>query len=587
MTFLVNSGRFRNWWQALQTRVLLPGTSPQNTSPLLIVSVAALRVSAHFWGSSDLGGRDIAPRTLYVLVSTVPVFALIYLANEIRVKHNWQRISVGLASYIAGGALGGWSLFLMLDARYNLGPSGLPLRIWVGVTTVTGTVFLLTLATATYRSHRNYLIGLTAETHGLTEALAKLEAENVIMTDSDVTNILLEVNRDLALIEMQPVPDQITALEAMVREKIRPFSRNLSRQVTAWRPTDEVVDRPRFFETWTQLDIFTHVPRWWNGPIIAIEGLPSAVYFFGWWRAVLGIGAGSLTLAILFWFQRKWLARRISNLTSPIREALLVGIFAADGFAAGCASTLGLLGTNNPQMYLWGAVFMTIFYGCAATLVSIYVQDTKLRVSKLEEVRDQLVWTIARVGMVSWFRRGVVSRLLHGPIQNSIHAALVRLRDRDSAQIMESALTDLRHRFSESSLVVLSGQPVETDFSIRLRQVCELWDGIADIEVVMPDSVVAELNNDEVAGGIVLDICSEMVSNAIRHGSATRLELALNLGPKKLLIQMTDNGAAKTQPKDISRLGVGTQLLDACSIFWKHTESDGLNKLYAAVPVVA
>jgi len=570
--------------ETLLNRVLIPATSTYSTSFLVVTVVTLLREVAHFAGSPDIGNHDYGLRAILVVISMVPVFGLIGGTHFIKSANLWFVAGIRMAGYLLGGALGGLTLFFLLRTVYPISHESIPLRVFGGVVTITGTVFLLTLAITYYQNHKVYVAGLKQETLGLEDALRKLEAENKQRSDIEWGQFLKQVSGEIAAMHFQPLPAQIAALEALLDQKVRPKSREYSTQVSSWMPQPAAMEPPKFMETWSQQNLFAHLPFWWNAFIIGLEALPSAIYYFGWQLGLAAIGSGSLAIAIVFFLQRKYLAKIFESLKSPVREIVLTILFVLAGLIGGWATQVVLVGTTNPALYVGNTAVITTFYGWAATLASTYFQDTKLRGQKLEEVRDRLRWTIARVGMVMWSNSGVMSRLLHGPVQNALHATLIRMRDQNPQTVIDEMLNELQSRLDaagESGINLVNGS--SKDFVSQLNQVCDIWAGLAQFEFEIDPQVLKNLAKDDIANGILLDLCREHVSNAIRHGSAKYIRISLKAVEKAVQLEIIDEGIT-TAESNVGTPGIGTQILNACTITRSRTYHAGSNELRAQLP---
>jgi hypothetical protein len=568
----------------LLNRVLIPATSTYSTSLLVVTVVALLREIAHFAGSPDIGNHDYGLRAILVVISMVPVFGLIGGTHFFRSANLWLVAGIRIAGYLLGGALGGLTLYFLLRTFYPISHDSIPLRVFGGLVTVTGTVFLLTLAITYYQNHKVYVAGLQQETLGLEDALRKLEVENKQRSDIEWGQFLKQVSGEIAAMHFQPPPAQIAALEALLDQKVRPKSREYSTQVSSWKPQPSIAEPPKFMETWAQQNLFGHLPVWWNGFIIGVEALPSATYYFGWQQGLAAIGSGSLAIAIVFFLQRKYLARLFESLKSPFREIVLTILFVVAGLIGGWATQQMLVGTKNPGLYMGNTAVITTFYGWAATLATTYLQDTKLRGQKLEEVRDRLRWTIARVGMVMWSTTGVMSRLLHGPVQNALHATLIRMRDQNPQTVIDEMLNELQSRLDAaggSGIDLVDGSSKE--FVAQLNEVCDIWSGLAHFEFELDPQVLRNLVNDDIANGILLDLCRETVSNPIRHGSAKTFHISLSAGEQSVQLEIIDDGLFNPGPNP-GPPGIGTQMLNACTIDRSQTHNAGSNVLRALLP---
>ena len=77
---------------------------------------------------------------------------------------------------------------------------------------------------------------------------------------------------------------------------------------------------------------------------------------------------------------------------------------------------------------------------------------------------------------------------------------------------------------------------------------------------------------------------TEAVSNAVRHGRARRVEVAITAGARCVEMRVWDDG---TTPIGESRAGLGSQILEDCSLEWSRTGDDSGHELRVVLPVEA
>jgi signal transduction histidine kinase len=201
---------------------------------------------------------------------------------------------------------------------------------------------------------------------------------------------------------------------------------------------------------------------------------------------------------------------------------------------------------------------------------------------KMRRMRDDLAWAVARVNLLDWFNQGLISRLLHGPIQNSLQAASIRLQESPASQNADKVIEDLSQRMSEIAPLIQEETFMAPEISKALAELIELWADLAIIEVLLEQSVQIKLEQDVPAAYITLDICQEICSNAIRHAKARKIELNITASDKAITISMIDDGEPR---KKNSEFGIGTEFLTTCSIDWRYIRNaNSQNLLEIVIP---
>jgi anti-sigma regulatory factor (Ser/Thr protein kinase) len=204
-------------------------------------------------------------------------------------------------------------------------------------------------------------------------------------------------------------------------------------------------------------------------------------------------------------------------------------------------------------------------FSWAVAIGASFSQQYLARRNHLQEINDQLKWAIARINLVNWYNRGVASRLLHGPIQNVLHATVIRLRESDPRAIVDEALAQLREKLSRLTSTNDANNTDASEACADLEDITALWDEIANVSVTIEPATRTVLQGDKALAVIVRDMCHELVSNAIRHAEATTINVRLDTEPTVVRIGIIDNGKTSAQ---IRENGLGTTFIEQCSVRW-------------------
>lgn len=213
-------------------------------------------------------------------------------------------------------------------------------------------------------------------------------------------------------------------------------------------------------------------------------------------------------------------------------------------------------------------ISMTISLAIATYQASI--EDQR----QLESVALELKWFVARTRSQMWELQRSVSKVLHGPVQSSLSAAAIRLdmaaKDPDLLpQIVEESKTSI------SAAIEVLSEPVETSKSLRvgLEKVSKGWSGICEVNLELTSELEARIQADTSASRVALDIAQEAISNAVRHGGASKAKIAVDCsGESEITLTVTNDG--KPAPHKI-KVGLGTNLLEECTLSWSR-KSDAL-----------
>lgn len=161
-----------------------------------------------------------------------------------------------------------------------------------------------------------------------------------------------------------------------------------------------------------------------------------------------------------------------------------------------------------------------------------------------------------------------LARYVHGTLQSRLLASALAIeqaeRDGDPAAF-DAALEQARAALSLPDAFVA---PTD-DLTTALQQVAELWDGFAVVTVDLPAPI------PHPPAETVLDLCrivEEAVANAMRHGDATAITIAVTTADDGALeVVVTDDGAGPGG----GRAGLGTALFDLVGPWTLASRDDG------------
>lgn len=546
---------------------LAPATSRAVLSWPVITSAIFASVVIQIFGSPDLENEFLLFRVLSAAAAVIPMFLLIALVQVIPLKKSNFRISIVLLSFIFGGAMRGWSLVTFLEGSQLLEDGNKWFRVPTSAVLMSAEVALATFASANLRRHRECTQFLRDESRRLQAILSQLGRESKANTLRKVQQISSEIVQQLRNIQLRTSSSEVNEIQRILSEYVKPLSRTY---VPSNFKLDLSEDNARDVDeenSWRNFDLIHNLPSiWWN-IIAALMPLPTALHFFGRDIAIMNsififiaITPGTALL--------KYLLRRFgSSLRTPWRELTVTAGYFLIALSASFASYFALSSTENPNFYALTAFLIYPLYSWAITVGVALQSQVVTQESRMRDVRDKLAWAVARVNLLDWFNQGLISRLLHGPIQNSLHAASIRIAEAKVPENAEKVIDELSQRMQEIAPIVQAETFMAPDISKSLNELIELWSDVAEIWVAIDQGVQLQLEGDAPAAYITIDICQEICSNAIRHAEAKRIEITITSASNEVTIAMVDNGLER---QSSTEFGVGTEFLTTCSVNWRY-----------------
>lgn len=557
------------------------------TNPVILLkwptlAVIVLTTLVHVVGSVDLGLRDLFIRVPLAVLSLSPLFILLWIVHRLSIKSEPLRVTSVLFAYLLGGALRGIILESSLQASGVLASDFTTYRIFAGMTIVTSTCVLVAFTWTMIDRAQVAIHDLQLETKSLAKALEELRVR-VDESDKHEAEMIQErISSELMrAIEVGSTSTQAN-LERLIREVVRPLSQDFARDIRRWEPHSIENLRLTLRSFWAYIDPIKHLKT----PVVGIAALviSSVASLFALFevRDAIEVIVGALlsyliTSYIIFRLFSRWL----THLRPPLRDLVLTLSFLLISIPAVITQRIALADTDNRNIYVVATLVVTPVFGWMIITGTAAIGLSNELTQKLREIRDELRWVIARINLLSWYRKGVISRLLHGPVQNSLQVAVLRLRSADESettQIINEVFSRVDTSLKELLDPNISG-PLELQ---TLQSIRETWQSIAEISIEVSESFREACENDLAAASIVTDLVQEICSNAIRHGEASRIDISATQGDGSIFVFIRDNGRSVVQLNKTA--GLGTQFLDSCSIEWARSSTHEGNVLSLRVP---
>lgn len=234
---------------------------------------------------------------------------------------------------------------------------------------------------------------------------------------------------------------------------------------------------------------------------------------------------------------------------------------------------------------LWlGPVVSPIFVILIVWLrIALAAGDESLALAQ-SRARDLAIQVAAR-NLYLRQRRRAWAHALHGQVQSAMLAASIRLdreqRDGSLDKAAVSRACEPVWQALESAQTASIDPPAWTDGISRLHT---LWDGLIDLRIKVEPAAQAAIEVSGLSRSGVIDVLTESISNAVRHGHASRVDITIGRGDgETVIVRVFDNGDAIMEGRS---QGLGTALLNEVSVEWSLQRTDEWNRLSVELPTL-
>ena len=293
--------------------------------------------------------------------------------------------------------------------------------------------------------------------------------------------------------------------------------------------------------------------------ILVVTGFASSITLYGWgWgiaitaTSVLTIFAilGSANLAM-----RRWPSRHI-----------IIFVAASILLQLGVLINFPLRDWQQVQPYTWAEAiaaatigFILILLTSGAGSLRTYQNDVARTFQS--DIDRELIESIAASRQVAQLARES-ARILHGTVQTRLIACAVSIERASETRDVDAFRAALGEAHSVLAQPTINTNPDPTSLVEEVQRKVQLWSGLCDISLDIEPSLA------EIQGRLARDVgrvVEEGLSNAIRHGNATSIQVRVSRSNSSVNIEVDDNGRG---PQD-GPAGLGSSLLDSLSPVWK------------------
>ena len=230
-------------------------------------------------------------------------------------------------------------------------------------------------------------------------------------------------------------------------------------------------------------------------------------------------------------------------------------------------------------LQLWAITFF-VANAWFASFVFILERSRRLTAERLTEVGEQIELSIGRMRQQIWYARRTLIWVLHGPLQSALVSAALRLES--DVAISPAERIVIHDNITGAYAQLNTGSLSHPHFTRFITDLTRMWSRICEITFRDPDNVLPRLDTDPASTASLIEITTESVCNAIRHGKATSINVTVSdtkIGLITLLV--TDNG---TGPPPHPEPGIGSDLYASLTHEWALTGSAAGTTLTAHVP---
>lgn len=210
------------------------------------------------------------------------------------------------------------------------------------------------------------------------------------------------------------------------------------------------------------------------------------------------------------------------------------------------------------------ALALAAAYTLALSISGILSARRRDFIAQTQDIESQIRHEISLLNTDVWHLRRQGALFVHGRIQSALIATGLQLQqqhlDKDDVfpliERLEGALSSIRTSNEDSML-----------FEEFLDSLATMWKGVAEISYTVSASGLETVTTTKTSQDAIREVVRESINNAIFHGGASRITVALDhLSMNVLRLTVEDNGHG---PVSEINAGLGSGLMDTVTLSWE------------------
>ena len=536
---------------------------------LIVISIFPGTLSPIFLDRANYGGSYLLWVGLILLGHTG--FAICILTFGKWIHRNTDRESRPVATLVAfmlaqavrGSILGFSTVFLGFTDDPKLS-----FRIFSGGIFLSTVLSVIAISIAVYDQHSNLFKNLEQKSNNLVALQSTIDSRLKVATDNlrqfvqqVVTPRIEQI--DQLLFALNSGGDKNNAIKEMqnyVDDELRPLSRQIAHDNTLIEIDLTIGKSKKRFDLPSHINLSISMRPFVTTLLFSITYAAAAQRNLTFKEAE-PFNLISTVLIVSYFSLFKWI---FSNRKFRLAIGIPIGIalFASAGpLVLYVESFTNILIPTNISI---ATIFVGIIYGVANLGYTILTSQRSNLISDLTKTNTDLESTISLLRQREWIARRQVGYVMHGSLQSSLNAAVLQLGS--SSEPSTTLIESLRNEISQALALVGSDSGQGYLFEQAKIEITRLWAGTIQINWVVDPEVFTQLGKNPATSECLAEVVREAVTNAAKHGSATRIEIAVNVEGPVVKLQVYDNG--KSAKAGIIK-GLGSELFDDVCSWWQ------------------
>jgi hypothetical protein len=441
----------------------------------------------------------------------------------------------------------------------------LPFRILSGGVFICTILTILAISVAVFDVHSNLVRNLESRT-GELESIRESMEDRLQIADTNLRTFALQMitpritQIDEQLVALKSGGDKGVALEQLqhyVDDELRPFSHQIAHDGLSTINSDVTAKEVRRFQIPHQVDVSKSLRPYVSTLLFQITLLAASQRSMTIIDALPVVLFTTVFFLIYFGSLRKLFdGRKFATLSGTIIGLTAYAIVGP--LSLGVSESLGIA---IPEHINYATIFVGLIFGTANFGFTLLTSQRTEMAESLGETVSQLASAVSLLRQREWIARRRVSYVMHGTLQSSLNAAVLKLGA--SSNPSPEMIDQIRSDISQALDRIWQDRSDGYSFARAQQEITNIWEGTVQVNWKLANGVSQALDANPTTAECLGEVVREAVSNASRHGGANWVEIQISIEDSKVLVKAVDNGSKTNTGKT---QGLGSELLnDVCS----------------------
>ena len=381
------------------------------------------------------------------------------------------------------------------------------------------------------------------------------------------------------------------SLQLAVESVVRPMSKELlAEDVILEEQTSEVLRLRVNLRSWLGAATVSKPFRPWPVSLMwTVIGASTISALRPGFPGVLALPLFILSTWALLFVGDRWITPHLPRFRQAVRLCIILGWYVIASVIPAILSWLPLAKIERPGFASLKTTLLVLdplanIILCISLALLAGLGAERIRVlDEIADVNRNLRWELASIqGQLQIYRKQL-ARSIHNDVQAVFIASAMKLQNAlNTDGVNQDLISEITQNLQEIEIVYRDNKKVPS-LSDALAELKSFWGNGVSIQCDFDSSTEELLIENEILRTTLIDVCSEAVINAVKHASATQIDIKLSHNESVLELSVLNNGMPL---RSKFNEGSGLQMTRELSVVSEIRQVSDGTLLFVALPII-